>query len=134
MLNLSIKFVDETKNVIKKMQQGTFKCLGHAAATLRMFARSSIQKRKSRRVSSSAGSAPFSHRERGLKSSIFFDVDKTKSQAVIGPSADFVGDSAQAHEFGIVYKGTKFEKRPFMGPAFKKIESRLPKFWEDALR
>jgi hypothetical protein len=98
-----------------------------------MFARRSIKKRKKRSTISPVGQAPYSHRGKGLKSSILFAVDKLRMSAIIGPSADIVGDSGHAHEFGGAFRGLNFQKRPFMGPALKKIESRLPSFWEASL-
>lgn len=143
MLNLKIKFIDETKKVIKKAQQGNFKSLSHAAASIRKDVIESIEDHSDEdeknvkingkvyfyRKKSKPGTPPFSHRRHGLKDSIVFDVDKQEGTAFIGPNFRQIANLGQVHEFGGIRYGRKYPARPFMGPALKRAKPRLPAMW-----
>lgn len=92
------RVVDETKTVRRKTKAATIKSLGRASAYIRGIARRSISTRKSKKPSQ-PGKPPRSPTGR-LKNAIFFDVDKTKTEAVIGPTLSVVGRIGQTHEFG----------------------------------
>jgi hypothetical protein len=49
--------------------------------------------------------------------------------AVIGPSFDKIGLVGHAHEFGGTFRGDRYEKRSFMGPAGEKVAPRMPSMW-----
>ena len=52
----------------------------------------------------------------------------------IGPEHAKVGRSASAHEHGGRYKGQRYPKRPFMGPALETTTERLPRKWAGSVR
>jgi len=120
---------DETKRVRKKAQQGNFNSLGHAGAALRLTARRSIRRRKK---ASDEGTPPSTRRGQ-LKGALQYAVEKEEQTVVIGPSVEAVGTSGAAHEHGGTYKGQRYPKRPFMGPALEQIRDRLPKLWANSV-
>ena len=120
---------DETKRVRKKAQQGNFNSLGHAGAALRLTARRSIRRRKK---ASEEGTPPSTRRGQ-LKGALQYAVEKEEQTVVIGPSAEEVGTSGAAHEHGGRYKGQRYPKRPFMGPALENIRDRLPELWANSV-
>ena len=93
-----------------------FRNIFHAAASISRDAKRSI--RNSPRASA-AGRPPRSRRGQ-LRRAIRYAIDDRRKSAVIGPVASQVGKSAAAHEFGGVYKGQRFDERPFMGPALER--------------
>lgn len=131
MIRLSTRVEDlAVRLLLGKAASATFRNLGHAAASIRKTAVASIVRRKG---PSSAGKPP--HTRRGhLRRAIRFDVTKSKQSAVIGPMASVVGESASAHEFGRVYKGTKFPERPFMGPSMISNLDRMAADWAGSIR
>jgi hypothetical protein len=124
-ISVKVTTKSETKTVLTKARQGSFKSLGHAGAAIRLTARRSIRRRKS---ASPAGTPPSTRRGQ-LKRAIAFAVDKQQQLVVIGPEYEVVGESGKAHEFGGRYRREQYEKRPFMGPALEKVKDRLPSLW-----
>jgi hypothetical protein len=115
----------DARKVRKKADAGTFKSLNHAAAAIRLTARRSIRRSPKK---SSSGTPP--HTRRGLlKRALLYNVDKSRMRAVIGPAYSIVGRSSSAHEFGGKYYDRKYPKRSFIGPALRKQESRISRFW-----
>jgi len=115
----------DPEKIKRKVNQGTFKSLSHAAAAIRLTARRSI--RRSARKSLS-GTPP--HTRCGLlKRALLYKVEKTKLSAVIGPAYSISGRSGRAHEFGGKYYGRDYPQRSFMGPALQANLKRVPKFW-----
>jgi phage gpG-like protein len=121
------KSIDKVK---RKAEQGNFKSLGHAAATIRLIARRSIRRRQ---TAAMPGSPPHT-RQGQLKRSIMYAIDKQRGVALIGPSFDFVGTAGKAHEFGGRYRRERYPKRPFMGPALEKVKDRLPSLWASRMQ
>jgi phage gpG-like protein len=123
-----------TKNsfdkVKAKAQQGKFKSLGHAAASIRLVARRSIRRRK---TAAMPGTPPNTRRGQ-LKRSIMYAIDKQRGMAIIGPDFEIIGNSAKAHEFGGRFRKERYPKRPFMGPALEKVKDRLPAMWANSIR
>ncbi len=123
-----------TKNAFDKVkaktQQGNFKSLGHAAATIRLVARRSIRRRK---TAAMPGTPPNTRRGQ-LKRSIVYALDKQRGVALIGPDFDVVGAAGKAHEFGGRFRRERYPKRPFMGPALEKVKDRLPPMWANSIR
>ena len=116
--------------VERRAKEGSIRSLGHAAAAIRLTARRSIRRAK---TASSPGTPP--HTRRGaLRSAILYSVEKGQQRALIGPSYEFVGPSALAHEFGGRFRGDAYPRRPFMGPALEKMEPSLPRFWAGSVR
>ena len=130
MIGMKIRTEDRMERVKKKAKDASFKNLGHAAASIRLTARRSIRKRA---TESPPGTPP--HTRKGqLKRAISYAVEKREERAVIGPEHAVVGPSAMAHEFGGRFRGDRYDKRPFMGPALMKIKDRLPRKWAGSVR
>jgi len=120
----------DARDARRRAQGGAVRSLHHAAAALRLIARRSIRRRK---TAAPPGQPP--HTRRGqLRRAILYHVDRARTQALIGPSAEFIGRSAAAHEFGGKYRGAEYPARPFMGPALEKLRPRLPRFWAASVR
>ena len=113
-----------------KVQQGNFKSLGHAAASIRLIARRSIRQRQ---TAAMPGTPPNTRRGQ-LKRSISYALDKERGVALIGPDFEVVGPAGKAHEFGGKFRRERYPKRPFMGPALEKVKNRLPSMWAGSIR
>lgn len=120
----------DTRKLKRRVNDANFRNLGHAAAAVRLTARRSIRRRKKK----SLAGAPPSTRKGRLKRAILYKVSKEKDEAVIGPDVDKVGTAGAAHEHGGLYKGDRYDRRPFMGPAFQKVKPRLPRLWGNSVR
>ena len=121
------KSIDKVK---RKAQQGNFKSLGHAAATIRLVARRSIRRRQTAAMPNS----PPNTRRGQLKRSIMYAIDKQRGVALIGPDFDVIATAGKAHEFGGKFRREHYPKRPFMGPALEKVKDRLPPMWAGSIR
>jgi len=113
------------KKIETKMEDATYKSLGHAVRSIRIIARRSIRKRKK---PSSAGSPPHTQTNQ-LKQAIVYFVDRRKFYAIVGPSKDLISLAGAAHEHGGLFRGRKYPKRGYMKPAMEKAIPRLPKQW-----
>lgn len=137
-------------SLLARQRRGSVESLAQAGALVRGVAQRSIaimnrkaKKRRKRRGApagprgsrnaSRPGTPPHSRRGR-LKRAILFEVEDRDRNVVIGPTANVVGTSASAHEFGGRYRGGRYPERPFMGPALERVRNRLSKFWENSLR
>ena len=69
-----------------------------------------------------------------FKCCILFGLGRKERSVVIGPSAQFVGSSAAAHEFGGRYRRERYPKRPLMGPSLKESVPHLARMWRDAVK
>jgi len=187
--------------VQSKVQQGTFRSLGHAGAAIRLTAVRSIRKRKKPSRPGAPPHTPTGH----LKRVIRYDVDQQQTEVLIGPTNEYTRTIWNLHEFGgsaeprpkllkrqklqvgdygpvrrsaamlrdqggrFVRRGEQFArvklttqaqadratrlvenenalriadakkrrhypKRPFMGPALQRMESRLPSFWKNSVK
>jgi len=118
---------DETQAVVKAAEQGSYRSLSHAAASVRKEAIASI---KTDPEPSEPGAPP--HSRRGLlRRAIRYAADK--EIAVIGPVASLVGGAAAPEEFGGEYRGGEYPERPFMGPALDAKLDRFSKEWEGSV-
>jgi hypothetical protein len=130
MIGIRIRTEFNSRKITRKAKDANFRSLGHAAASIRLTAKRSIRRSK---TESSPGTPP--HTRKGqLKKSIVYAVEKQKETAVIGPDIAIVGQSAMAHEFGGRYRGDRYDRRPFMGPALRKMKDRLPRKWAGSIR
>jgi len=120
----------DTKKVRRKTKRAGIENLGHAGAAIRLVARRSIRRRKKK----SAAGQPPSTRQGQVKRALAYKVEKEKDLVVVGPEEPVVGTSAAAHEHGGRYKGDRYEKRPFMGPALEETQPRLPRLWRGSVR
>ncbi len=120
----------DVKGLRDKARKGTFRSLAHAGAAVRLTARRSIKKNPR---PSAAGHPP--HTRKGqLKRALLYKVEKERRRVVIGPAYSVVGLAGHAHEFGGKFRREDYPKRPYMGPALKSAESRIPKIWSDSIR
>jgi len=129
-IGMNIKTRSDIPKVLRKVRRANIVSLGHAGATIRLTAKRSIRKSAS---PAQPGKPPKTRRGQ-LRSSIRFAVEKNRQRVVIGPDFRIVGQSARAHEFGGRYKRQRYPKRPFMGPALTKTQSRLPKHWAGSVK
>lgn len=134
----------DKKAVLRKVDRATRRVLSKFGAFVRRAARSSIRKRK--RVSA-PGAPPSSHSGL-LKKFIFFGYEPKKRSVVIGPARlnQKIGDAPEALEYGgtsTVVEGlrgrrrkrrVRIKARPYMGPAFKKEQPKLPAMWRGSVR
>lgn len=130
MIGATCKTRFDSRKVLRRGESATGRYLSRAGATVRKVARWSIRQRQ---TASAAGLPP--HTRRGqLRRSVLYAVDRMSRSVVIGPSANVVGTSGKAHEFGGRYRHEKFPQRPFMGPALRRVEPSLPAMWADSYR
>ena len=130
MIRMTAKVRFDAGKVLAKAKNAAVKSLAHAAAGIRLIARRSIR----RSPNPSAPGTPPHTRKGRLKGAILYSVDQASESAVIGPSHQGVGTSGSAHEFGGMYKGERYDKRPFMGPALQKELPKLPKHWAHSIK
>ena len=116
--------------IAQAAEKATFDNLRHAAFSISKNAKARIKKSKK---PSEPGEAPTTRQKGGhnLKGAIFVSVDR--DSALIGPRYSFVGDSAEAHEFGVDRKGDEFEERPFMGPSLQEAIPRFASDWQGSI-
>lgn len=130
MIGVKVKTRMDGKRVVKAAQAGSIKSLGHAGGALRMTAKRSIKRAK---AGSPEGTPP--HTRKGqLRRAILYAVEKSKQSVVVGPDVSIVSTAGTAHEFGGRFRGERYPKRPFMGPALQKTKDRLPKMWAGSVK
>lgn len=128
-----VKVQFNQRKIIRKAEQANFNNLFPASAAIRTTAKRSIRPRKDRSKSSPEGAPPFTH-SKALPRSIFFAVNKSRQESIIGTDSGMVGRFGERHEKGGVFQGERFPQRAFMVPAFEKIKSRLPRMWADSVK
>ncbi len=116
--------------VRKRAMRANIESLAHAGGAIRLAARRSIRKRKG---PAPPGQPPHTH-TRKLPRSILYAVDKRRQVVVIGPAVHLLGTAGKAHEHGGRFRGGRYPRRPFMGPALLKVKDRLPKFWAGSVK
>jgi len=133
-------FFDQPK-VMNAVDKGTRRVLSRFGAFVRTEARHSIRKRKR---ASQPGEPPSSHTGL-LRRFIFFGYERLSRSVVIGPVKLNAKDTGapQVLEHGGTTKvelgprkathQVKVRPRPYMGPAFSKVEPRLPDMWRDSI-
>ena len=130
MVNVKVKTRMDAKRVVRAARSGSIKSLGHAGGALRMTAKRSIKRSK---AESPEGTPP--HTRKGqLRRAILYAVEKSKQTVVVGPDVSVVSTAGTAHEFGGRFRGKRYPKRPFMGPALQKTKDRLPKMWAGSVK
>ena len=126
------------------VDKATRKVLSKFGAFVRTGARHSLRRRKG---TSDPGKPPSSHVGL-LKKFILFGYERQRRSVVIGPMRlnQKVGDAPEALEYGgvaTVVEGTRRKRRrrririkarPFMGPAFERVQPKLPAMWADSVR
>jgi len=128
--------------VLAKTDQATRRVLSRFGAFVRRTARQSIRKR---RRSAAPGQPPSSHSGE-LKRFIYFSYEPGARNVVIGPArlTSKTGTAPEALEHGGLTeisgpRGSRRRRkriaaRPFMGPAFTKEQSNLPRLWAESIR
>ena len=125
-----VKF--DRRKLKRELKRGSIKSLGRAGAFVRAIARRSIRKKGKKNIPALPGDPA---KTKGpFKESILFEVDKAKTEVVIGPTADIMDNVMKAHEFGGRFRDERFKKRPTMGPALEKATPQLPRFWAKSIR
>lgn len=112
MVGVKTKVTVDMGPLKEAVDKAAYESYFHAAASIRKDAIASIE---SARGPSMPGTPVHTHRRALARRAIRFSADKYG--AVIGPVASVLGTALSAHEFGGMYKGTRFPKRPTMGPA-----------------
>jgi hypothetical protein len=120
----------DAQRVRSRAQRGNLRSLAHAGGYLRKTARQSIKKRPR---DSAPGTPP--HTRFGLlRTAILYAVDKERRSVVVGPHVQIFGRLGVPHEFGTRFRGRRYPKRPFMGPALMKSRPVLPRHWAGSVR
>ena len=84
------------REVQAKVQQATFRSLGHAGGAIRLTAARSIRRRKKPSLPGTPPHTPTGH----LKRVIRYEVDEHQSEVVIGPANEYARTIWNLHEFG----------------------------------
>jgi len=119
-------FVDEIEIAEERARARNF---GHAAAIIRKDAIASIVPDPLGKPSPKG--RPVATRRGLVRRAIVYAADKYG--AVIGPTANLVGTSMSAHEFGGEYKGGNYPARPTMGPALSRNTDRFAGSWRGSI-
>lgn len=119
-------FIDEVEFAEERARLENFR---HAAGAIRKDAQASIIPDPLGKPSPPG--QPVATRRGLVKRAIVYAADKFG--AVIGPTANLVGQSMVAHEFGGSYKGQQYSQRAFMGPALERQESRFAGSWRGSI-
>lgn len=122
------KIENKFKRVQDAADKAAFRNIRRAAFQLFTVERDSIKQADG---PSAPGTPPHTHTggftkkgkiKRGfLPRSFAYSADRSRKDAVIGPRASIVGESASAHELGGDYKGERYPERSFAKPALEKI-------------
>ena len=130
MLKLDLRFESQVQAVETAVNFAARRVLKRIGYLIAQDAKQSI---KTSAMPSRPGTPPNTRGggRKSLRASIFYDA--TDEDVVIGPRFSFVGDSAQAHEFGVSRFGEDFDERPFMGPALGRNTSRFADEWQGSI-
>jgi len=130
MVGMKAKTRSQMHKVARKAKRANIESLGHAGGAIRLAAVRSVRKRKG---PAPQGEPPHTHTRR-LPRAIKYAVEKKRQVVVIGPDVESFGTAGKAHEHGGKFRGERYPKRPFMGPALEKTKDRLPKFWAGSVK
>jgi hypothetical protein len=134
-------FFFDRQAVLKKLPPAKRRVLSKLGAFVRRSAQTSM---KYRRGPSKPGQPPSAHREFGalLRKLLFFAYDEKSETAVVGPVAHRNAEAPRLNEFGGKahrkhgrHKGrvVSYPPRPFMAPALKLNEPRMPSEWGNSI-
>lgn len=122
MIGATTRVEFDPKPVDKAVERKSIDNIRHAAFSIRKQAIASIDKAPG---PSTAGQPPHTKgRSKGLPRAIRVDMEGD-FLGVVGVDASVLGTSMEVHEHSGVRKGTKYQARPFMGPA---LEANLDRF------
>ena len=109
MLSLNVRTRFDAQTLRRKVNDATFRSLGHAGGAIRLTARRSIRRNKK---PSSPGMPP--HTPTGmLKRVIRYEVNSSKDNVVIGPVNEIAGRLWNLHEFGGIKKRKPLKPHQF---------------------
>jgi hypothetical protein len=131
--------------------RAAFRTLSHVAGSIRKDAQRSIKRVKAkirdkksgrfqkkggldyswREKPSEPGTPPHTHRDNRFKRAVVYWVGK--DEAIVGFTANIVGQSAEPHEKGKFYKGQLFKKRPTIVPAMMRAMPRFMRSWRASI-
>lgn len=122
-----MKFARELdRSLRKRIDDGLFRSISHAAAAIRSTARRLITRSKE---PSQPGEPVHTRRGKAKRSdAILYDADRHRDDAVIGFTHSVMDTAMGAHELGGEYKGGEFPERPTMGPA---LDANLVRFADE---
>jgi len=140
-IKTKISFKKVNTQVDKANKRNLFK----AGALVRTASRRSLRKHKKTLITKIIDGKPRKVREPGpvggpprstgpLKESIAFEVSSQGDSVIVGPKGETVSNVGKAQEFGGRFRGRRYRRRPFMGPALERVRSKLPKFWARSVR
>lgn len=124
MIDFKVKIEEAIEKLVgHAVDKAKFRNFGHAAASIRKDALSTIEKSES----ASKPGSPI-HTRKGLaKRALQYAADK--DGAVIGFAASIVGQSMSEHELGGTYKGAEYPQRPTVTPAMERGAPRFAGDW-----
>ena len=141
MIDTKVTIKDETQNVVKAIDKAAYRSFAHAGASIRKDAQASIKRApRKRRKKGQRGRVPTEpspvgqpvHTRSGqARRAIVYAA--SKEDVVVGPRFSVMGVAMEAHEKGIVYKGTDYEERAVMVPAMERGLPRFAASWGGAL-
>jgi hypothetical protein len=130
MLRIDFKVEQQLHEIDKAVDFAARRVLRRAGYLVSQDAKQSI---RTSELPSRPGSPPTTRGggRKSLRSSIFYNA--SDDEAIVGPRFSFVGDSGQAHEFGVSRLGDDFDQRSFMGPALGRNVSRFADDWQGSV-
>lgn len=132
----------------RAIDRATARALNRSGAMIRLTARRSIRRRKKPSMPGQPPSSPTGI----LRESILYGFDPRQRSVVAGPALrrSGAGDGGTARTVPALLEGggrvrrrgkrgergktLRYQPRPFMGPAFRKIRSRLPRKWANSVK
>jgi hypothetical protein len=145
-IDITVKFKEyffDAPKVEKAVDKGNRSALSKAGAFVRTRARSLLNKRS--KNSSAPNQAPRRHVGL-LRKLLFFGYDTSTKTMLVGPARFKNSEAPHVLEFGgdeviTIHVDGKPKKvkahyraRPYMGPALKETESKLPEQWRNCIR
>lgn len=132
-IKLDARMQQQLAAAAERLKKNSVHSIKGVAYTLMVLAKASIVRtKKGKWGASSPGSPPHTRGipRKSLKAAIYYDVDKQKGSAVIGPRHSFVAAVGELHEKGGTRRGKrgsrKYPKRPFMQPALERALPMIP--------
>jgi hypothetical protein len=126
-IDFETKFDRERLAILRKrIDQGLFRSIGHAAAAIRSTARKLIVRSREPSLEGEPVHTKWGKAKRA--DVMLFDVDVSRGDAVVGFLGSRMGEAMGAHEHGGDYLGTDYPARPTMGPA---LDANLVRFADE---
>ena len=120
----------DERRIFALVERADLTALRRAGAYIRKAARNKV----ATSTKSSAPGTPPNTRRGLLKNSLLFGVEKQRSAVLIGPAASIIGLAMTPHEFGGVYRGRRYPRRPLMVPTLERTAPKLAKFWANTVK